>query len=254
MITKLQLGTSRLENIEPKGLVTFLDSTWVHLGDPKVENNQRSSTIFFFSNTIELFKSHSISYIIKRILTKLQKISSIKASAKENPELYKKTNFLEFFYRKGDRLPFDDCSINFIYSEHFFEHLFLDEAVALLKECYRILRPFGVIRSVVPDADLRSYAAPEPIGFPDKKLKFDNPAKHKTRWSVYSFSEVLTIAGFKPIPVRYCDKLGNYIKTNITDIVCSYSSCLEEDLILNLDYVMRIDSLIVDGIKNNLLS
>jgi hypothetical protein len=32
--TRLQLGTSRLENLPPHSLTTFLSKDWVHLGDP----------------------------------------------------------------------------------------------------------------------------------------------------------------------------------------------------------------------------
>ncbi len=51
--------------------------------------------------------------------------------------------------RKG--LPFPDNSLSAIYSSHFLEHLYMREADALLEECFRVLRPGGVIRMVVPD-------------------------------------------------------------------------------------------------------
>ncbi len=51
--------------------------------------------------------------------------------------------------RKG--LPFPDNSLSAIYSSHFLEHLYMREADALLAECFRVLRPDGVIRMVVPD-------------------------------------------------------------------------------------------------------
>jgi predicted SAM-dependent methyltransferase len=48
-------------------------------------------------------------------------------------------------------LPFPDHSIAAIYSSHLLEHLFLEEAERLLKECRRVLQPNGVLRIVVPD-------------------------------------------------------------------------------------------------------
>jgi len=51
--------------------------------------------------------------------------------------------------RKG--LPFEDNSLDAIYASHFLEHLYFVEAQRLLKECYRVLRPGGVMRMVVPD-------------------------------------------------------------------------------------------------------
>lgn len=48
-------------------------------------------------------------------------------------------------------LPFPDNSIAAIYASHLLEHLYLDEAVRLLRECYRVLSHGGFLRVVVPD-------------------------------------------------------------------------------------------------------
>lgn len=50
------------------------------------------------------------------------------------------------------RKPLDhkDNSVDFIFSEHFFEHLTRPEGVKLFKECYRVLKPGGVIRTTMP--------------------------------------------------------------------------------------------------------
>lgn len=48
-------------------------------------------------------------------------------------------------------LPFGDCEMVAVYSSHTLEHLYLSQAQALLKECWRVLAPGGVIRFVVPD-------------------------------------------------------------------------------------------------------
>lgn len=51
------------------------------------------------------------------------------------------------------RTPFHyrSDSVNFIFSEHFIEHLTEDEALAFFKECYRMLVPGGVVRTVTFD-------------------------------------------------------------------------------------------------------
>jgi predicted SAM-dependent methyltransferase len=57
-------------------------------------------------------------------------------------------------------LPFDDNSVRYIFSEHFFEHLdYTEEIPVVLSECLRVLQPGGIIRIVVPDAGryLRAY-------------------------------------------------------------------------------------------------
>lgn len=48
-------------------------------------------------------------------------------------------------------LPFKNQAVDYIYSEHFLEHLHLDEGRHLLKECRRVLRPGGVLRISTPD-------------------------------------------------------------------------------------------------------
>jgi predicted SAM-dependent methyltransferase len=48
-------------------------------------------------------------------------------------------------------LPFED--VQFIFSEHFLEHLDLDDALALLRECRHVLRDDGVLRLTTPNLD-----------------------------------------------------------------------------------------------------
>lgn len=57
-------------------------------------------------------------------------------------------------------IPYDDGRLTGIFSEHCLEHLALEKAEALLRECRRVLADGGVIRIVVPDAEryLLTYA------------------------------------------------------------------------------------------------
>ena len=66
-------------------------------------------------------------------------------------------------------LPWKDNSIDIIYSSHTLEHLSKMEGRMLLKECYRVLKPNGIIRIVVPDlkAIISSY---ETIKIPADEL------------------------------------------------------------------------------------
>jgi len=50
-------------------------------------------------------------------------------------------------------LPFEDNSVDFIYSEHFWEHLTLNEAETVLQEFFRCLKTGGVVRIATPDLD-----------------------------------------------------------------------------------------------------
>lgn len=59
--------------------------------------------------------------------------------------------------------PFADRTFHFIYSEHMIEHITLRDAEAMAAECFRVLRPGGVIRIVTPNlASLVSLLAAEP--------------------------------------------------------------------------------------------
>jgi hypothetical protein len=101
----------------------------------------------------------------------------------------------------------------------------------------------------VPDADLRTYEPPEPPGFPGPDTPWNDPFKHKTRWSVYSLSEALQVAGFESVPLRYCDRDGNYVKRAPGELADRYEGCPDPGTVLDLSYLMRPDSLVVDGIR-----
>jgi len=58
-------------------------------------------------------------------------------------------------------LPFKNESFDVAYSSHFLEHLSPQNAKSLLQEIYRILKPKGILRIVVPDMEniARTYLA-----------------------------------------------------------------------------------------------
>ena len=49
------------------------------------------------------------------------------------------------------RFPFDDNSIDVIFSSHVLEHLSFEGADSMIKECYRCLCKDGVLRIIIPD-------------------------------------------------------------------------------------------------------
>ena len=55
-----------------------------------------------------------------------------------------------YYMNATKRYPFPDKSIDYIFSEHMFEHLKLTEAVKMLKECRRVLKKNGVLRITLP--------------------------------------------------------------------------------------------------------
>lgn len=54
--------------------------------------------------------------------------------------------------RRG--LRFADRSVQYIYSSHTFENFTYAEALAIAKDCYRVLAPQGILRVVVSDSEL----------------------------------------------------------------------------------------------------
>jgi predicted SAM-dependent methyltransferase len=50
-------------------------------------------------------------------------------------------------------IPFADCSFDLVYHSHLLEHFAKNDAESFLKDCYRVLRPQGVLRLVVPDLE-----------------------------------------------------------------------------------------------------
>jgi predicted SAM-dependent methyltransferase len=49
------------------------------------------------------------------------------------------------------RLPFGHCTFDYIFTEHFIEHLKYRTGMQLVQECYRILKPGGRLRISTPD-------------------------------------------------------------------------------------------------------
>lgn len=48
-------------------------------------------------------------------------------------------------------LPYGDASVDFIFNEHFLEHITREEGITFLSECRRVLKPVGVFRVSTPD-------------------------------------------------------------------------------------------------------
>ena len=50
-------------------------------------------------------------------------------------------------------IPFRDSSVDFIFSSHALHHLYREEALALIREAIRVLKPGGTMRITVPDLE-----------------------------------------------------------------------------------------------------
>ena len=108
------------------------------------------------------------------------------------------------------RIPFPDSSVSCIYSSHTFEHFTYEESLAVARECFRVLRPGGILRIVVPDLGImvRDYLAG--VADPMASHKFvprlllatsvrdllHAGAHHKQMFDVRSLTHMLKGAGF----------------------------------------------------------
>lgn len=70
-------------------------------------------------------------------------------SRDEYVRILRSHRFVHHDFRFG--LPFADDSVDYVYSSHLLEHLHRDDALRLLGEVHRILKPGGVARICVPD-------------------------------------------------------------------------------------------------------
>jgi len=51
-------------------------------------------------------------------------------------------------------LPFADDSVDFVFNEHFFEHLSPEDGVKVMQDLRRVLKPSGVLRIAMPDLEV----------------------------------------------------------------------------------------------------
>jgi predicted SAM-dependent methyltransferase len=117
-------------------------------------------------------------------------------------------------------MPFPDASCTALFGEHVIEHIPKEDGAKLLKECYRVLEPGGVLRLSTPDAGLYlcSYAGDrEFLSHPS----FDRPAEtamdrintmmrenggHLWIYDAESLVKLVKSAGFKSVTQRSFNK------------------------------------------------
>ena len=113
-------------------------------------------------------------------------------------------------------LPNEDKSVDYIYCSHVLEHFEKSEAVAILKECKRVLKDKGLIRIVLPDLKMivKNYSEADSFnreffGYDKDKylgllgsLKKVFIREHKWMYDSKSARRLLSEAGFKNI--RLC--------------------------------------------------
>lgn len=132
--------------------------------------------------------------------------------------------------------PWTNSSIDIIYSSHTLEHLNKEDGMNFLKECYRILKPGGFLRIVLPDLKpiIDKYLNNEinAVDFIEKLdvLYYDGPKifkkffsfcfsyPHKTMYDYKSLSKIFINLGLNPIKKSYGDsKIPDIISVEIKE-------------------------------------
>jgi predicted SAM-dependent methyltransferase len=116
------------------------------------------------------------------------------------------------------RFPYEDNSIDFIFSEHFIEHLTAEEGLFYFQECYRMLKPGGVVRTstfCIDEIMLNCVSDEKWNIYKEKMLngqfkhlsrvEFFNFAvyeghAHKYMYNIHEIARILELAGFR----SYC--------------------------------------------------
>jgi SAM-dependent methyltransferase len=85
--------------------------------------------------------------------------------------------FLHHDLTYGIPLPNDSCDC--VYSAHFFEHLSREDGMMLFREAHRVLRPGGVLRVNVPNADESGHGLDKDGGwYSQHRCMYDWPTLH----------------------------------------------------------------------------
>lgn len=184
----------------------------------------------------------------------------------DNLQKYTPTNGYAFYYDLTQPLPFEDNSIEVIFSSHFIEHIHLIEAQQLIKESYRVLKPGGIIRFITPDMDIwvdKLYNTDEVFFKKYQQIitkhfgewhefsKLTTPLQmlncmlfawgHKWMWDFKTLKEEFNKVGFQKIEKK------NYLESNIPDIN-NIENCLPPKLIAN----RNMESLFIEAQKEKI--
>lgn len=81
-------------------------------------------------------------------------------------------------------LPLAEDSVDFIYCSHVLEHFEKYETVNILKECFRVLKPGGVLRVVLPDLKIMINKFSDAEKFNRDFYGYDKDKKSILNWFI----------------------------------------------------------------------
>jgi predicted SAM-dependent methyltransferase len=108
-------------------------------------------------------------------------------------------------------LPLAPSTVQAIFHEHLLEHLFLGDGIKVLHECHRLLKPGGVLRLGVPDAEAYVKGYLEEGNDFLKRVRVHGPTKllamqrifyehgHRTMYDFETLRLLLEYVGFRQV-------------------------------------------------------
>ncbi len=134
-------------------------------------------------------------------------------------------NVIQYDLLKG--IPFEDNSFDVVYHSHLLEHFSKSYAPFFIKECFRVLKPGGIIRVVVPDLEgiVREY-----LKLLESSLEGDPEAQKRYEWIMlelfdqmvrnYSGGEMLDYWLQNPMPAEnfVIQRIGSEVKSILNSL------------------------------------
>jgi glycosyltransferase involved in cell wall biosynthesis/predicted SAM-dependent methyltransferase len=149
-------------------------------------------------------------------------------------------------------IPFQDASFDVVYHSHLLEHLPRSYAPKFIQECFRVLKPGGIIRVVVPDLEtiVKLY-----LKYLTKALKGDKKSERRYEWIVLEMFDqmVRNVSGgemleyLKQDPIPEEDFVYKRVGSEVKDIIESIQEqrCCSKDSGQNKNVTQKFDALSV---------
>jgi len=128
-------------------------------------------------------------------------------------------------------LPFKENQVQYIYTEHFLDHLDYPNGVRnTLRECHRVLKQGGIIRIVVHDADriLRAYVTHDDEFFLSAGLIDQN--EHEPPSRIEAVNHIFRFNGFHQFIFDFETLQGALLQAGFRSVIrsaCNQSAHLE---------------------------